>query len=811
MEEHMIKNYLRIALRNIRKYKSFSIINVFGLAVGLACCIAIVLFVLDELSYDRFNRNADQIYRVHFHAFFNGKDLNLATSCAPLEPTLLRDFPEVVSAARIANFGFPVLRYKDKAFSEEKFYWADSTFFNVFSVHFIEGDLKTALTQPNTVVITEAMARKYFGKEDPIGKILNADRRRDYIVTGVVDGFPINSHFQFDFLGSLATYADSRNQVWLSNNYYTYVLLQKGTDASEFEIRMNEDLKKYIGPQLKAATGVTYDQFESAGNNIGFHLQALTSIHLHSHLDYEIEPNSDISYVYIFSAIAVSILLIACINFMNLSTARSERRAKEVGIRKTLGSNRRDLIIQFISESTVTSLVAVFIAVWLVELLLPLFNDISGKHLSLGVFDNVYSIPLLFAAALVVGLIAGSYPAFFLSSFMPVDVLKSERGKRSRKSTLRSVLVVTQFAVSIGLFISTFVIFNQLRYIQNKNLGFDKEQVVIINKTDDIGAQMQSFKQELLSNPSVINVTNSTGIPGNQKGDDVFEPEGGTSRDAQSLRTIQCDYDFAATYQIRMAAGRFFSKDHPSDSTAVVLNQAAVKAFGLKDPIGKNIVGLRSNGTMPPKYEIVGVTKDFNYESLHQAVRPLVVGLFSHNDFGKFVAVRIVPGDFQETISFLEATWKKYAGNEAFEYDFLDQNLQHLYRADIRTSKIAAVFSVLAILIACLGLLGLAAFITEQRTKEIGIRKVLGASVPEVIALLCEQFAKWVLIANVIAWPLAYYVMKTWLQNFAYRIDMSLWIFVASGILALVIALMTVSFNAVKAAAANPVEALRYE
>ncbi len=807
----MLKNYLFVALRNLRKYKSFSLINIFGLAIGVACCIAIFLFIRNELSYDRFNKRADQIYRIHFHAFFNGKDVNLAVSSAPLEPALLRDFPEVISATRIAKLGFPVLRYKDKAFSEERFLWADSTFFNVFTVHFLEGNPNTALTQPNTVVITKAMAEKYFGSKDAMGKTLNMDRKNDYVITGVVDGFPDNSHFQFDFLGSLTTLPDSRNQTWLSNNYYTYALLSKGTNPSEFEKKMNADLRGYIGNQIKSATGLTFDQFESRGNKVGFYLQPLTSIHLYSHLDYELEPNSDIMYVYVFSAIAVIILLVACINFMNLSTARSERRSKEVGIRKTLGSNRSSLIMQFISESTIISLISVFLAVVMVELLLPLFNDISGKHLKLGVLDNLYSIPLLILFSIVVGIIAGSYPAFYLSSFLPAHVLKTESKRGNRKSVLRSVLVITQFTVSIILFISTFVIYSQLKYIQNKNLGFDKEQVVIINRTDDIGAQIESFKHELLSNPAVVSVSNSTDIPGNQNGDNVFKPEEASVNDAQDIRTISTDFNFTKTYQIKMEQGRFFSKEHPSDSSAVVLNEAAVRAFQLKNPVGKIIINMPGLNSTVQKYEIIGVTDDFNYQSLREKVRPLIIQLFHNGGFGRFVAVRIAPGNDQETIQFLENTWKKYAGNEAFDYNFLNQNLQHLYRADIRTSRIAAVFSILAIFIACLGLLGLAAFITEQRTKEIGIRKVLGASVPEVIILLSRQFIKWVLIANVIAWPLAYFIMNKWLQNFAYKTTLTLWIFIFSGAAALVISLLTVSSNAIKAATANPVKSLRYE
>jgi len=807
----MLKNYLMIAIRNITKHKSFSAINVAGLAVGIACCIAIMLFVRDELRYDRFNKHADRIYRVHFHAFFNGKDLNFAGSAAPLSSTLLRDFPEVVAATRIARFGSPVLRYGDKAFSEEKFFWADSTFFEVFTVHFAEGDPKTALTQPNCIIITEAMAKKYFDNEDPMGKILNADRVRDYVVTGVVDGFPRSSHFQFDFLSSLATRSESRDQIWVHPTCYTYALLREGTDPSAFEQKMNEDLKTYMGPQIKAVSGLTFIQFESKGNQIGFYLQPLTSIHLHSHLDYEIEPNGDIAYVYVFSAIGVAILLIACINFMNLSTARSERRAREVGIRKTLGSNRGKLVMQFMTESTIMSLIAVCLAVVLVELFLPSFGGMFGKQLSLDLLSNPFTILFLALAAIVVGVLSGSYPSFYLSSFMPVHILKSDGGVGSRRPFLRSALVVSQFIVSIVLFASTLVIYNQLRYIQDKNLGFNKEQVVVVGKADNIGLQIESFENELRANPSVLSVTNSSDVPGNQNGNNTFTPEGGTISDARSLRTMICDYDFAQTYKMDMVAGRFFSKEHPSDSMAVVLNEAAVKSLGLKNPIGTNLIVLNGLGDRAPKLEIIGVMRDFNYQSLHEEIRPLIVGMFPRGRFGRFVSVRIAPDNYASTISLIENSWKKYAGNETFEANFLNQNLEDLYRADIRASRITALFSILAIFIACLGLLGLAAFITEQRTKEIGIRKVLGASVAEVIRLLSAQFVKWVLIANVIAWPLAYYVMNSWLQNFAYRIDLSLWIFAVSGALTLIVALLTVSSHAIRAATANPVESLHYE
>ena len=807
----MLKNNLRIALRNLRKYKAFSLINIVGLAVGTACCILIFLYVKDELSYDKFNKNANRIYRVNLQAKVNNAEINSADSPAPMGAALLNNFPEVEAYTRVRNTSFPVIRYKDKAFSEERFFFADSTFFDVFTIKFLEGNPRTALAKPNSLVLTEATARKYFGNEEPIGKILNADHVRDYQVTGVVKGFPPNSHFHFDFLASMSTYKDSRSPFWLSNNYYTYLLLRKGADPVKLYNEMSKMVKKYVSPQLKLSIGVNIEQFESAGNRYTYNLQPLTSIHLHSHLADEIEPNSDISYVYIFSAIAIAILLIASINFMNLSTARSERRAKEVGIRKTLGSNRGQLVRQFIAESVLLSFISVMLAIVIVELVIPSFNSLSTKQISLNLFNNFFSLPLLAAFAVIVGIIAGSYPAFYLSSFRPAHILKSDSRKGNRKSMLRGGLVIFQFAVSIVLFIGTFIIQDQLNYIQDKNLGFNKEQVVIINKTDDIGKNIESFKRELAGYPKVVKVTNSTSIPGNQRGDTAYKIEGTSANQSVDIRVIGCDYNFTNTYDIKMAAGRFFSKEHPSDTMAVVLNQAAVRSFGVSNPVGKNLVEYGKTQDKSINHRIIGVVKDFNFESLHQKIRPLVFRLFGSRDFGRFVSVRIAAGDYQNTISFIEKTWKKFAGDQAFDYSFFDQTWSHLYIAEQRTSKVSLVFSVLAIFIACLGLLGLAAFVTEQRTKEIGIRKVLGASMLEIFILLSKEFTKWVVIANVIAWPVAYFIMKNWLNDFAYKVSITPWIFLYSGVLALIIAVFTVSSQVIKAARANPVKSLRYE
>jgi putative ABC transport system permease protein len=807
----MFTNYLKVALRNLLRQKTYSLINITGLAVGIACCIAIMLYVQDELSYDKFNRYADRVYRPVLHGLINNQEINSPQCPAPMGPALVRDLPDVAEYTRIRDFRAPVIKYGDKVFSETKFYWVDSTFFRVFTVRFLEGNPQTALTQPNTVVITKATARKYFGDEDAMGKILNADNNRDYVVTGIVEGFPHNSHFHFDFLGSLCTYEDSRNPFWLSFNYYTYALLREGTDPVKFQKELNDEFRRNASPQLQQSIGVSLDQFEAAGNRFGFSLQPMTSIRLHSHLSSELEVNGDISYVYIFSAIAVAILLIACINFINLETARSERRAKEVGIRKTLGSNRLQLVRQFMTESILMTAFAVMIAVGLLELLFPFFNGIAGKEMNLSLFGDPSLIPFLICLTMFIGLVAGSYPALRLSSYDAVQALRSEMIIAERKSFLRSGLVVFQFAISIILFVATVVIYSQLKYVQDKDLGFNKEQVIVINKTDHLGKGVGPFERDLLDNATVIAVSNSTAIPGNQQGSAAFWVKGATSQQVQAMSFMYSDYDFQKTYQLKLLSGRFLSKDHPSDTSAVVVNQAAEKVFGVKDLVGKYLVTPGRSKAGGQTYEVVGVIRDFNYESLHEFVQPLVMGFVPSEQTGQFVSVRVAPGDYASTLSFLESRWNKYAGSEAFNYDFLDQNLAHLYAAEQSTGKIVTTFSVVAIFVACLGLLGLAAFVTERRTKEIGVRKVLGASVAEVVYLLSMEFTKWVLIANVAAWPLAYYIMNHWLTHFAYRIDMTVWPFLLGGIAALAIAIVTVGWQAVRAATANPVESLRYE
>jgi len=805
----MFKNYLKIALRNFLKHKGFSFINIFGLAIGVACCLLIVLFVLDEISYDQHHEKADHIYRVGIRGFVNNTLFHGVVTPAPMAQTLVNEFPEVTAATRLRNFGFPVFRYGDKVFSEEKVFWVDQAFFDIFTVPFIKGDPKTALAQPNTIVLTRSMALKYFGDEDPVGKSLNADKRRDYLVTGVVEDVPHNSHFHYDFLAALVTYDASRSPIWVSNNFYTYLVLQEGTSSEAFEAKLVGLVKKYVGPQIQTAAGITLEQFFESGGAWDYFIQPLTGIHLHSHLDFELEPNGDIAYVYIFSIIAIGILLVACINFVNLATARAANRAREVGIRKTVGSNRGQLIRQFLSETTIMSFFAVLLALVAVQLLLPFFNNITGKELAVPYIQNVLTIPLLLGLVLFIGILAGTYPAFFLASFDPVVVLKKEMSGKSKRSSMRNVLVVFQFTVSIVLIVGTVIVSRQLKYIQNRNLGFNKEQVVIVKKTDDIGNQVPAFRQELLKNPKVINATNTNNLIGNEFGNSAYKLAGATGEETHLLYVYYSDPHFVETYQIEMADGRYYEKGRQADQQSAVINEAAVKDLGLIEPVGKQIVAIRPNRTIT--FTIIGVMKNFNFKSLHHEIGPLIVHLYGPEGRGRFVSVRIHSENIRETMTFLESTWRKFAANQAFEYEFFDDHFAIIYQAEERTGKIFFSFSLLAIFIAILGLFGLAAFVAEQRTKEIGIRKVLGATEIGIVFLLSKQFTKWIVLSNLFAWPIAYYFMTKWLQRFAYQAGISAWSFLFAFIVVLFLALLTVSYQTVKAARSNPVELLRYE
>ena len=812
----MIRNYFLVAVRNIIRDKVFSAINIIGLAVGITCFLALFLFVQDELTFDQLGSafDSNQIYRVYSKTVINGSEDTNAKTAQVLGPILRQNYPEVKSFTRIGYFGPRAFKYNDKLFRSGSIYAVDSTFFKVFALQFIEGDPATALVEPNSIVLTETAAKRIFGNESPIGKLLPTESGQNFKVTAWVKDFSRKSHFRCDYLESLSTYKVNEN--WMDHWFSTYLVLQPGTDINDFEKKLQKVVVDNVGPEIQKLLGVTINQFLASGGAYSFHLQPFSSIYLYSQHNYGIDLNtewgnvrtSDITYTYMFSTIAIFILILAVINFMNLSTAKSARRAREVGVRKTFGSARSLLIFQFIGEAILTSSIAMLIAVSLLTLLLPSFNNLLEKDLSLVIINKYWTTPILIGFSILVGVLAGSYPAFYLSAFVPAKVLKGD-GHEPRKSMLRNGLVIFQFGISICLLIGTFIVKKQLDFIQNKNLGFNKEHLVSINNTNLLGEHLEAFREELLKNANIISATSSacmftTGIPG-----DGFLFNKKTGTDPVLSQYIVTDYDFLKTFQVDLKQGRFFSKQFPSDVDAVIVNEAMVAAFPTDDVIGKELVSLTA-GNNGHSYKIIGVVKDFNYESLHKKVRPLVLHL-EREDYpaGINFTVRIASDHMSNTIDYISDKWKEIVPSDAMNYNFVDDNLARLYVAEQKIGVASVIFSSVAIFIACIGLFGLAAFVAEQRTKEIGIRKVLGATSRQVVLLLSREFAVWVLISNIIAWPVAWYVLNRWLENFAFHTEMPVSYFLMAGIVTFLIASITVGFHAVKAAHANPVESMR--
>ncbi len=803
----MFRNYLKIALRNIFKYKAYSFINIIGLSIGIAACILILLFVNDELSFDRNNINSDRIFRVHTDGQLSGREINIALSPPPLGEALTKEFPEVLAYTRLMPNRNMLIRYKNNVFVENNFFWADSGTFKVFTIPFLKGNPDKALAEPHTVVLTESLAKKYFGNEDPMDKIMNFEDGTPYTVRGVVKDCPPNAHWHYDMFASMSSIGLANNDMWFNNSFFTYVLLNSKSSVHSLESKIEAFTKNKISKNIFEIFGTTYERMRASGMKYEFSFQPLTDIHLKSHLDYEIEPNSDIKYVYIFSFIALFILVLACINFMNLSTARASLRTKEVGVRKVLGSNKKQLITQFLFESMLITGIAVIIAVVLSEILLPLFNLLAGKSLHTGYFNNFEAIPAVIFTILFLGLLAGGYPAFFLSSFRPAVVLSSKLNIFKR-SWLRSILVVFQFAISIILLIGTFIVYSQMQFIQNKKLGFDKEHVLVIQRAWALENNTKAFKEELLKNSGIISASNSDNLPGEMFGQSVFRGSGDAAKQ-DIFAAMSTDYDYAKTMGLELSEGRYFSREFPADTMKVIINQAAAGLLGYNDPIGKSISRVGSTDSTRNKFTIIGVLKDFHFESLHQKIRPLLI--FLNRNQTAFLPVRVSSSDIAGNIALIKKLWKKFVPDKPLEYYFLNDRFDQLYRAEIKTGQIFTTFAVISILIACLGLLGLASFTAERRTKEIGIRKVMGATTGRIVFLLSKEFIKWVLIANIIAWPVAYYFMDNWLQSFAYRINISIWIFPAAGLVAFIVALVTVSTQTLKASLSNPVNALKYE
>ncbi|RYC68869.1 ABC transporter permease [Spirosoma sordidisoli] len=807
----MLQSYVKIAWRNLVRNRAFSAINIVGLALGLATCLLIMLFVLDELSYDRYNDKADRMVRVVFHAVMNGGEINEANVMPPVAQTLKADYPEVEDATRIHTVGSPGITVGDKSFRDDQLAYVDSNFLQVFTLPLIQGDAKTALIQPNTAVITQEMARKYFGNENPLGKFVTIKSWNAlFKVTGVMNKMPVNSHFHFDMFMSMAGVSDAKSPTWMTSGFFTYLVLNKGYNPKQLEAKLPQMVSKYMGPQIQKVFGLNMTQFRQKGNDIAFLLQPLTDIHLHSNLTGEMDANGDVQYVYIFGAIAVFMLLIACINFMNLSTAGASKRAKEVGIRKVLGSVRQSLANQFLIESLLLTMIALVLAIGIVYLALPLFNDLAGKTLTLNFGESVWLLPSLLLLGVLVSILAGSYPAFFLSSFKPIVVLKGTKFTGDKKSIgLRSGLVVVQFSISIILMIGTTVVYRQLSYIQNKRLGYSKEQVLVLPDTWQLAKKEEVFRNQIMQDPRVVRVSMSGYLPAGPSYNNnyMMYSESNPDQFVKGLR-YDVDYEYIPTLGMEMAAGRNFAKEYGTDSSGVILNETAVRTFGWHGNVVGKSIGHTENDGLKRTYRVIGVVKDFHFRSLHESISPLVMILGRNN--GTMI-VKAKTKDVSGLLASLENQWKQLATDAPFTYSFLDKRFNDTYLAEQKTGRILGLFAGLTIFVACLGLFGLATFTAEQRTKEIGVRKVLGASVASIVGLLSKDFLKLVLIAILLAVPVAWYVMDKWLQSFAYKIDMAWWVFALAGVLAVGIALLTVSFQSVKAALMNPVQSLRSE
>ena len=809
----MFKNYFKIALRNIIKHKGYSFINIVGLAIGMAFCMLIFLFVRNELSYDRYHEKASRIYRLTQESSWGGKYFHTTLIPNPLAPEFARAFPEIESVVRVNHIPNKVLiGHEDKHFKEDRFYLADPSIFHVFSFPLVRGDAETVLRNPFSVVISEDMADKYFGEHDPIGKTLSYEKTFDFTVMGILKNIPENSHFKCDFIAPFACandlywdgYAEDRTQSSLR----TYFLLKEGSSPEALESKLPDFVDRFLAPviamyrPMMERMGYTEEDFMFKLN-----VQPLTDIHLHSHLFAELEPNYDIRYIYFYSAIAVITLLIACINFMNLATARSAGRAKEVGLRKVVGAQRVQLIKQFMGESVLISTMALLLALLLVELLLPAFSSILGKRLSLDYAHDWTALLALIGIAAFVGILSGSYPAFFISSFRPVNVLYGRMRMRSR-SGLRSLLVVFQFTVSIFLIIATLLITSQMNYLRQRRLGFRKEHMVVIPlDNDDVRNQYSSLKNELVKHADILGVTGASNVISRIFSSTPVWWEGAAEGESQPIQKLYVDPDFIETFDIELIDGRDFSKSLASDErSAFILNASAVEQFGWSSAIGKQMAWKRD---LNDKKTVIGVIRDFHFRSLHERIEPLILQL--RGSTFRIMYVKLRAENIEESLALVENNWKVIFPDRPFEFFFLEDDIDAMYKSEQKMGQLFRYASLLAIFIACLGLFGLVSFATEQRTKEIGIRKAIGATVINIVLLLSREFLKWVAVANVIAWPIAYFIMDSWLRDFAYRARMSVWIFVLSAVLAFVIALVTVSTQTVKAALANPVKTLRYE
>lgn len=806
----MFNNLLKHSLRSFKRQRAYLIINVIGLSIGITCSLLIAIYVINEASYDKFNTKKDRIFRTILNGKIGGQEVTIATSPAIMGPTMIKEFPEIEDFCRLSGQGPEAVLYKNQAFTEEHLIQADSSFFNFFSIPVIRGDVKNMLNAPHKVVLSESTAKKIFGNENPIDQPLKIgnDTVR-YIVTGVMADVPGNSHFEANMISSFLTNPRANNPVWLSNSFSTYFLLKPNVNYKSIDAKYPQLLEKYVGPEVQKYMGISISDFSKQGNKYRFYLQNLKDFHLDPSIQQEFKPASDPKYLLIFGAIAVLIVVIAAINFMNLSTAQASRRAKEVGIKKLGGSTRGMLVAQFLSESFILSFTSLVLALIFIKVTLPYFNNLLGARLVLNLFTNWYTVPLLILFSIFVGILSGSYPAFFLSSFNPYEVLKGSVKNSMKNGNLRRVLVVFQFAVSILLIVCTMIMYRQIHYMLNKDVGFNKEQLIVINRADAIGQKMKSFKESIKRIPGVVNIASSTAVPNRTNNNNGYGLEG--RKDESFLMvTNWVDYNYLDTYGMKLASGRSFSESYSTDKDACVINESVVKNFSITDPLKARFV--QPGDASSRKYiPVIGVVKNFNFESLRNPIGPCILCFQNENFMWGYLTVRLTAQNYSTTISEIEKVWKDYTANTPLQYYFLDADFEKMYVQEKQNAQMAVIFSILAIFIAALGLFGLTSFTVEQRTKEIGVRKAMGSSVSGVFVVISKEVIILVTISAVISWPVIYYIAQKWLENFYYRINLGLFSFVAGLIIALGIAILTISYRILRAATVNPAQSLKYE
>ncbi|HLN21332.1 MAG TPA: ABC transporter permease [Bacteroidales bacterium] len=805
----MFKNLLWHSARSFKRQFSYVIINILGLSIGIACSLFIALYIINESTYDRFNEKRDRIFRTVLDGKISGQQVTVFASPAVMGPTLLKEFPEVEDYCRTSGVGPTVVDYNNKTFTDDDCIEVDSSFFNIFSVKILRGDPQNLLNGPHKAVLSESTAKRIFGNEDPLDKQIKVgtDTTR-YIVSGVMEDMPEKSHFEASILLSFMTNPRSQSPIWMNNSFGTYLLLKPNTSYKDVDAKFHDLLVKYVGPEIEKYMGISMDDFEKQGNQYRFYLQNIKDIHLDPSIQQQFKSAVDPKYLQIFGAVGLLIVLIAAINFMNLATAQATRRAKEVGIKKVGGSTRGMLILQFLSETIMLTLVSLILAVILVKACLPWLGALLGVNISLGLLSAWYTTPVLILFAVLVGILAGSYPAFYLSSFNPVVVLKGKTRTGSRNGTLRRILVVFQFAVSILLIIGTMIMYRQINFMINKDVGFDKNNLLVIERAHAVGQKMKAFKDEVRLIPGVVNISSSTAVPGRTNNTNGYGIEG-RSDESFILSTSWVDYDFIDTYGIKLASGRFFDNSFSSDSVACLINQSAINNFSISNPAETRIVDpTDENNRFRP---VIGVMENFNFESLRNPVNPYILKVQDKNFLWGYISIRLKPEDRASTIASIEKVWNDFVPNTPLQYYFIDEDFKKMYIQEKQNAQMAVLFSILAIFIATLGLFGLTSYTVEQRTKEIGVRKAMGCTIGGICVEISKEIVTLVLISALIAWPLVYYWAGKWLMNFHFRIDPGILSFVVGMLLALGVALATISFRVIKAARINPSQSLKYE